>query len=191
MLIEAEAARLAGGDEAYRAAVRIVAADKVASVELKAISEALTARFGARAFSENASERQRTIMTSLVLPEERTRIETITPTFEAIRQLGQELLVAERRATEKLVVEIGQLLPAVTHLPNSVADVARDAALAAPAYRKEMDSFAAVAPMIWRDPVAVINAVESAMLKSAYRDQLAGVISPIRNSSESCAAQVG
>ena len=176
MLVEAETARLAGGGEAYRVAVRIVAADKEASTELRAISEALTARFGGRAFTENARERDRAIVKTLVSTEERAKLETITPTFEAIRRLSQELLTIERRAMEKFVKETQPLLPAVTSHRNTVVDVARDAALAAPAYRKELESFAAVAPMIWREPVAAIKAVEQSMLKSERRDQLAGVI---------------
>ena len=176
MLTEVEAARHAGGDQAYRAATRIFMADKDTSAELKDINTALTARFGSKAFTEIATLRDRATIATLLPPEDSGRLETITPTFEAIRRFGRELQMVERRVVERLVKETGLMLPAVTTHPNSVADAARDAALAAPAYRKEMDAFASAAPMIWRDPVEAIKAIERAMLQPGLGDQLADTL---------------
>lgn len=176
MLVEAEAAWHAGGAEAYRAASRIIMADKQASAELKAINAALTARFGSRAFTENTNEHGRAAVATLLPPEQGGRLEAITPTFEAIRRFGREQVVAERRVAAKTVTEAGALLPAVTAHPNSVADAALETALAAPAYRKDMDALTTLAPVIWRDPAAAIKAVEAAMLKPDQRDRLADVI---------------
>ena len=175
-MVEVEAARHAGGAEAYSAATRIILADKQASAELKAINAALTARFGSRAFTENANERDRAAIATLLPPEQRGRLEEITPTFEAIRRFGREQVVAERRIEVKTMNETGPLLPAVTTHAKTVADVALETALAAPAYRNEMDKVEALAPVIWRDPAAAIKAVESAMLKPEQRDRLADVI---------------
>ena len=173
---EVEAARHAGGAEAYSAATRIILADKQASAELKAIDEALTARFGSRAFTENAKDRDRAAIATLLLPEQRGRLETITPTLEAIRRFGREQVAAERRVEVKAMTETGSLLPAVTTHGKTVADVALETALAAPAYRKDMDKVAALAPVIWRDPAAAIKAVENTMQKPEQRDRLADVI---------------
>ena len=151
-------------------------ADKEASAELKAINGALTARFGSKAFTERADERDRAATMTRVPPEDRGRLETITPTFEAIRRFGRELAFAERRAEAQTMTESGPLLPAVTTHPNMIAEAALKAAYAAPAYRKEMDRVVALAPVIWRDPVTATKAVESAMLKPDQRDRLADVI---------------
>ena len=176
MLVEAEAAHHAGGAEAYSAATRIIQADKQASVELKVINEALTARFGSRAFTENANDRDRTATKTFLPPEQRGRLEKITPTFEAIRRFGREQAIAERRAEAQTMTETGPLLPAVTTHPNTVAEAALETALSAPAYRKDMDALTALAPVIWRDHAAATKAVESAMLKPDQRDRLADVI---------------
>lgn len=176
MLVEAETARHAGGAEAYSAAARIILADKEASAEMRAINAALTARFGLRAFTENANERDRVTVTTLVGPEERGRLEEITPTFEAIRRFGRELAFAERRAEAQTMTESGPLLPAVTAYQNTIAEAALKAAYATPAYRKKMDRVVALSPVIWRDPAAAIKAVEAAMLKPDQRDRLADVI---------------
>ncbi len=176
MLAEAEAARHAGGPDAYSAATRIILADKEASAELKAINDALTARFGARAFTGNSNERDRAAIAALLPPEQRGRLEEITPTFEAIRRFGRAQLAAERRIEVKTMNETGPLLPAVTTHPKTVAEVALEAARASPAYRKHMDEVAALAPVIWRDPAAATTAIEGAMLKPDQRDRLADVI---------------
>ena len=176
MLIEAESARHAGGAEAYSAATRIILADKQASAELKVIHEALTARFGSRTFTANANERDRAAIATLLPLEQRGRLESIAPTFEAIRRFGREQVAAERRVEVKTMNEIGPLLPAVTTHAKTVADAALETALAAPAYRNEMDKVAALAPVIWRDPAAAIKAIESTMQKPEQRDRLAEVI---------------
>jgi Ti-type conjugative transfer relaxase TraA len=176
MLVEAEAARHAAGDDAYSAATRIILADKQASAELKTINEALIARFGTRTFTQNANNRDRVAIVSLVAPEERSRLETITPTFEAIRRFGREQAVAERRVEVKTMNETGSLLPAITTHAKTVADAALETALAAPAYRNELDKVAALAPVIWRDPAAAIKAVETTIQKPEQRDRLADVI---------------
>ena len=176
MLVEAEAARHAGGDEAYGAAARIILADKGTSAELKAINAALTARFGSRAFTGNSSDRDRLEIAALLPPEERGQLEAITPTFEAIRRFGHEQVFAERRVEVKIMNDTGPLLPAVTTHPTSVADAARESALAATAYRKEMESFTALALVIWSDPIAATNRVERAILEPGQRDRLADVI---------------
>ena len=72
--------------------------------------------------------------------------------------------------------DTGPLLPAVATHAKTVADAALETALAAPAYRNEMDKVAALAPVIWRDPAAAIKAVESTMQKPEQRDRLAAVI---------------
>jgi hypothetical protein len=113
MLLEIEVARHAGGAEAYSAATRIILADKQASAELKLISAAPTARFGSRAFTQNANDRDSAAIATLVAAEHRGRPESITPTFEAIRRFGREQVAAERHVEEKIMTETGPLLPAV------------------------------------------------------------------------------
>ena len=176
MLGEIEAARHAGGAEAYSAATRIILADKQASAELKAVNEALTARFGSRAFTKNANDRDRAAISALLPPEQRGRLEEITPTFEAIRRFGREHAAAERRIEMKTMSENGPLLPAVTTHSKAVADVALETALAAPAYRNEMAKIDALAPVIWRDPAAAAKSLQSAILKPEQRGRLADVI---------------
>ena len=176
MLVEVEAARHAGGAEAYSAATRIILADTEASAELTSINVALTARFGFRAFTENANDRDRTAIATLLPPEQRGRVEAITPTFEAIRRFGREQVAAERRVEVKIMDTTGPLLPAVTTHAKTVADAALETALIAPAYRNEMDKVAALAPVIWRDPAAAIKAVESTIKKTEQQDRLADII---------------
>jgi BID domain of Bartonella effector protein (Bep) len=171
-----EAARHAGGADAYSAATRIILADKQASAELKVINEALAARFGAKAFTENANGRDRVAIVSLVAPDERSRLEDITPTFEAIRRFGREQVIAERRIEVKRMNDTGPLLPAIMTHSKSVVEVALETASAASAYRNEMNKVESLAPVIWRDPVAATKSLQSAMLKPEQRDRLADVI---------------
>ncbi|NKF31575.1 hypothetical protein HER21_34615, partial [Pseudomonas sp. BGM005] len=103
-LLEIEAVRTQGGDGAYKTAFALTAKDRSVVQEIKAVSEALTARFGWSAFSAKADAiAERNIVERM--PEDLTdeRRGKLTRLFEAVRRFAEEQHLAERRDRSKIV----------------------------------------------------------------------------------------
>ncbi|TCQ02440.1 plasmid mobilization system relaxase [Rhizobium sp. PP-F2F-G36] len=173
-LDEIEAIGRAGGAGAYRTAFTLATEDRRIVQEIKAVAEALTARFGWSAFTDKADETSKRIVAERMpdLPEaDRTEFEE---RFTAVRRFAAEQHFAEKRDPSRVVVAAAHdpralrddgstaalLLPAVTAFPASAEEEARDRVSASPLYRAERDALATAATRIWRDPQAAVLVIE-------------------------------
>ncbi|SES41121.1 Ti-type conjugative transfer relaxase TraA [Rhizobium sp. NFR03] len=173
-LDEIEAIGRAGGAGAYRTAFTLATEDRRIVQEIKAVAEALTARFGWSAFTDKADETSKRVVAERMpdLPEaDRTELEE---RFTAVRRFAAEQHFAEKRDPSRVVVAAAHdpralrddgstaalLLPAVTAFPASAEEEARDRVSASPLYRAERDALATAATRIWRDPQAAVLVIE-------------------------------
>ncbi|WEA60665.1 Ti-type conjugative transfer relaxase TraA [Rhizobium sp. BJ04] len=196
-LMEIEAVRSQGGDDAYKTAFAIAAEDRSVVQEIKAVSEALTARFGWSAFTAKADAvAERNIagrMPEDLIPGQG---ETLIKLFEAVKRFGDEQHLAERQDRSKIVAaasavstkepEVGpgkenaMLLPmlaAVTEFKTPVDEEARSRVLAAPLYRQQRGALANVARTIWRVPAAAVGKIEELLEKGFAADRIAAAVS--------------
>ncbi|TCM51103.1 plasmid mobilization system relaxase [Rhizobium sp. PP-F2F-G48] len=173
-LDEIEAIGRAGGAGAYRTAFALATEDRRIVQEIKAVAEALTARFGWSAFTDKADETSKRIVSERMpdMPEaDRAKLEQ---RFAAIRRFASEQHFVERRDPSRIVAAAAHdpvshrddggsaalLLPAVTAFPTSAEEEARTRVPASPLYRAERDALAGAATRIWRDPQAAVIAIE-------------------------------
>ncbi|PDT25806.1 Ti-type conjugative transfer relaxase TraA, partial [Rhizobium sp. L9] len=184
-LMEIEAVRNRGGDDAYKTAFALAAKDRRVVQEIKAVSEALSARFGWSAFTakadavaeRNMAER----MPDDVMVGER---EKLIHLFEAVKRFAEAQHLAERQDRSKVVAaasadprkENVPMLAAVTEFKTSVDEEARSRALAGPRYRQQRAALAAVAPTIWRDPVGAVDKIEELLVKGFAADRIAAAV---------------
>ncbi|EJT01388.1 Ti-type conjugative transfer relaxase TraA [Rhizobium sp. CCGE 510] len=190
-LVEIEAVRSQGGDDAYKTAFALTAKDRSVVQEIKAVSEALTARFGWSAFSAKADViAERNIVERM--PEDLTdeRRGKLTPLFDAVRRFADEQHLAERRDRSKVVAgasadlskEPGKedvmppMFAAVTEFKVPVDDEARSRALASPLYRQRRAALAEAAGMVWRDPADFVDKVEDLLGKGFAADRIAAAV---------------
>ncbi|EJC82637.1 hypothetical protein Rleg4DRAFT_4353, partial [Rhizobium leguminosarum bv. trifolii WSM2297] len=195
-LMEIEAVRTQGGDDAYKSAFALATEDRSVVQEIKAVSEALTARFGWSAFTakadavagRNVAER----MPEDLMPSQR---ETLINLFEAVKRFGHEQHLAERQDRSKIVAaasavptkepreEPGKdyatvlpMLAAVTEFKTPVDEEARSRVLAAPLYHQQRAALANTARTIWRDPAGAVSMIEELILKGFAADRIAAAV---------------
>ncbi|MBB2697636.1 UNVERIFIED_ORG: Ti-type conjugative transfer relaxase TraA [Rhizobium esperanzae] len=103
-LLEIEAVRTQGGDGAYKTAFALAAQDRTVVREIKAVSEALTARFGWSAFTAKADAIAERNMVER-MPEDLSagRREELTRLFEAVKRFDGEQHLAERQDRWRIV----------------------------------------------------------------------------------------
>ncbi|UVD59993.1 Ti-type conjugative transfer relaxase TraA (plasmid) [Rhizobium sp. Pop5] len=191
-LVEIEAVRRQGGDDAYKTAFVFAAEDLAVVQEIKAVSEALTERFGWRAFSSKADAvAERNMAERMPEDLESIRREKLIRLFEAVKRFAEEQHLAERRDRSKIVagasavpamesgrenVTVPPMLAAVTEFKTSVDDEARSRALAGPLYRQQRAALASVARTIWRDPAKVVGKIDDLLAKGFAADRIAAAI---------------
>ncbi|PDT14532.1 Ti-type conjugative transfer relaxase TraA [Rhizobium sp. J15] len=195
-LVEIEAVRSQGGDDAYKTAFALTAKDRSVVQEIKAVSEALTARFGWSAFSAKADViAERNIVERV--PEDLTdeRRGKLMRLFEAVRRFADEQHLAERRDRSKIVagasvdlrtetekgvgkenLPIPPMLAAVTEFKIPVDDEARSRALASPLYRQQRVALANAATTIWRDPAEVVGKIEELLQKGFAAERIGAAV---------------
>ncbi|NNH82568.1 BID domain-containing protein, partial [Rhizobium laguerreae] len=191
-LVEIEAVRERGGDDAYKTAFAFATEDRSIVQEVKAVSEALTARFGWSAFTSRADTvAERNVVERM--PEDLTdeRREKLARLFEAVKRFADEQHLAERRNRSKIVAaasadqgmeadkENAAVLPmlaAVTEFQTPVDEEARSRALATPLYRQQRAALAAVASTIWRDPAGAVGKIEELLQKGFAGERIAGAV---------------
>ncbi|AJC82322.1 conjugal transfer relaxase TraA 1 (plasmid) [Rhizobium etli bv. phaseoli str. IE4803] len=195
-LLEIEAVRSQGGDDAYKTAFALAAKDRSVVREIKAVSEALTARFGWSAFSAKADAiAERNIVERM--PEDLTdeRRGKLMRLFEAVRRFAEEQHLAERRDRSKIVAgasvdlrtetekgvgkenpPIPPMLAAVTEFKVPVDDEARSRALSAPLYRQQRVALANAATTIWRDPAEVVGKIEEFLQKGFAAERIGAAV---------------
>ncbi|APG95331.1 Ti-type conjugative transfer relaxase TraA [Sinorhizobium americanum] len=187
-LVEIEAVRKQGGDNAWKAAFAIAAEDRSLVQEVKAVSDALTARFGWSAFTAKADAIAERNMAER-MPEDLTneRRGKLTRLFEVIRRFSEEQHLAERKDRSNIVagasVEAGKetiavlpMLAAVTEFRIPVDDEARPRALAAQHYRHNRAALAETATRIWRDPAGAVDRIEDLIVKGFAVERIAEAV---------------
>ncbi|MBX5056885.1 Ti-type conjugative transfer relaxase TraA [Rhizobium lentis] len=195
-LMEIEAVRSQGGEDAYKTAFVLAAKDRRVVQEIKAVSEALSARFGWSAFTlkadavaeRNMAER----MPDDLMVGER---EKLIHLFEAVKRFAEEQHLAERQDRSKVVAaasadpgaakEKGRgkenatvlpMLAAVTEFKTAVEDEARSRVLSAPLYRQQRAALANAARTIWRDPAGAVGKIEELLAKGFAADRIAAAV---------------
>ncbi|MGO7136439.1 Ti-type conjugative transfer relaxase TraA [Rhizobium leguminosarum] len=184
-LVEIEAVRRQGGDDAYKTAFALATEDRSLVQEVKAVSEALTARFGWSAFTSNADALAERNMVER-MPEDftSTRREKLTRLFEAVKRFAEEQHLVERRDRSKIVAgasadpekENVPMLAAVTEFKNPIDEEARSRALTTPLYRHQRTALAAVASTIWRDPAGAVGTIEDLLAKGIAGERIAAAV---------------
>ncbi|MGR9294117.1 Ti-type conjugative transfer relaxase TraA [Rhizobium leguminosarum] len=184
-LTEIEAVRRQGGDDAYKTAFALATEDRSIVQEVKAVSEALTARFGWRAFTSKADAVGERNMVER-MPEDLASIrgEKLTRLFEAVKRFADEQHLAERRDRSKIVagasadqgMENVPMLAAVTEFRTAIDEEARSRVLSDPLYRQQRAALAAVASAIWRDPVDAVGKIEELLQKGFAGERIAAAV---------------
>ncbi|MGR9141163.1 Ti-type conjugative transfer relaxase TraA [Rhizobium leguminosarum] len=184
-LTEIEAVRRQGGDDAYKAAFALAAEDRSIVQEVKAVSEALTARFGWSAFTAKADAVGERNMVER-MPEDLASIrgEKLTRLFEAVKRFADEQHLVERRDRSKSVagasadqgMENVPMLAAVTEFRTAIDEEARSRVLSDPLYRQQRAALAAVASAIWRDPVDAVGKIEELLQKGFAGERIAAAV---------------
>ncbi|MBY5685681.1 BID domain-containing protein, partial [Rhizobium leguminosarum] len=187
-LVEIEAVRERGGDDAYKTAFALAAEDRSIVQEVKAVSEALTARFGWSAFTSKADAiAERNIAGRLPEDLASTRREKLVGLFEAVKRFAEEQHLAERRDRSKIVagasverknehVAVLPVLAAVTEFKTPVDEEARSRVLSAPLYRQQRAVLAEAARAIWRDPAGAVGKIEELLVKGFAGDRIAAAV---------------
>ncbi|TAU94918.1 Ti-type conjugative transfer relaxase TraA [Rhizobium leguminosarum] len=184
-LTEIEAVRRQGGDDAYKTAFALAAKDRTIVQEVKAVSEALTARFGWSAFTAKADAVGERNMVER-MPEDLASIrgEKLTRLFKAVKRFADEQHLAERRDRSKIVagasadqgMENVPMLAAVTEFRTAIDEEARSRVLSDPLYRQQRAALAAVASAIWRDPVGAVGKIEELLQKGFAGERIAAAV---------------
>ncbi|MDG4674737.1 Ti-type conjugative transfer relaxase TraA [Shinella sp. 838] len=184
-LVEIEAIRERGGEGAYKTAFAYAGVDRALVQEVKAVNDALTARFGWSAFTAKAdavAERHIAVrMPDELSPE---RQDKLTRLFVVVRRFAEEQHLAERQDRSKIVagasvaavpeaVTVLPMLAAVTEFKTPVEEEARIRATAAAHYRHHRTAFAETAKRVWRDPAGGIEKIEALLAKGFAGDRIA------------------
>lgn len=185
---EIEAVRARGGEGAYETAFVLAAEDRAVVQEIKAVSEALTARFGWNAFTEKADLIAERNMADR-LPEEmdaqkRTELRAV---FESVRRFADAQHQAERQDRSRIVAPapyggeiegaVPPMLAAVTEFRTSAQDEARQRALDTAQYRQQRAALGEIASRIWRDPAAAVAKIEGVIVQGFAADRIAAAMS--------------
>ena len=187
-LNEIEAVREREGEEAYKTAFRLAAEDRSVVRKIKAVSEALTARFGWSAFTSRADhiagsnmiERMPEGMT----PEKRVELAKL---LAAVKRFADEQHIVERQDRSQIVAAApyqpgadaslpAPMLAAVTEFRQPIEEEARGRALTAPQYKQQRAELAEAAIRIWRDAVAAISKIEGLIIKGFATERIAAAV---------------
>lgn len=188
-LVEIEKIRERGGDDAYKTAFAYAVKDRQLVQEVKAVNDALTARFGWSAFTTKADAVAERNMAER-MPEDLApeRREKLLRLFTVVRRFSEEQHLAEKQDRSKIVagasVEIGKeaipmlpMLAAVTEFETPVEDEARNRAGAVAHYRHHRAALADTAAFVWRDPAGAVGKIEELIVKGFAGERIAAAIS--------------
>ncbi|WP_331375335.1 Ti-type conjugative transfer relaxase TraA [Sinorhizobium chiapasense] len=195
-LSEIEAVRKQGGDDTYETAFALAVKDRAVVQEIKAVSDALTARFGWSAFTSRAdavAERNMTErMPEDVTPEKR---DELTRLFQSVRRFAEAQHLAERQDRSRIVagasadpgkenadpaketIAVLPMLAAVTEFRTPVDEEARSRAVSAPLYRRDRAALAEAAGRIWRDPAGAVAKIEDLLMKGFAAERISAAVS--------------
>ena len=191
-LTEIEAVRESGGEGAYKAAFEYAAEERSLAKEMKAVGDALTARFGWSAFTDKADKYAERQMVDR-MPEgmaDGKRAE-LTTLFAAVRRFNEQQHLVERRDPSRIAVPAAYdpaatpemlkppalpMLAAVTEFKISAEDEARTRALEVPRYKQQRAVLAETAQRVWRDPAASLAMIEDLVVKGVDPERIARAI---------------
>jgi len=188
-LVEIEAIRNRGGDDAYKTAFTYAVEDRLLVQEVKAVNDALTARFGWSAFTAKADAvAERNMAERMPEDLDPERCNKLTRLFTVIRRFAEEQHLAERQDHSKIVggasVEAGEeavrvlpILAAVTEFRAPVEEEAQARASAAAHYRHHRAALAETATLIWRDPAGAVVKIEELVVKGFAGERIAAAVS--------------
>lgn len=187
-LVEIEAVRERGGQDAYKTAFAYAAADRLLVQEVKAVNDALTGRFGWSAFTQKADTVAERNMVER-MPEDLApdRREKLARLFAVVRRFAEEQHLAERRDRSKIVagasVEPGRetmpvlpMLAAVTEFKTPVEDEARERVRAVAHYGHNRAVLVETAARLWRDPAGAVDKIEALVVKGFAGDRIAAAV---------------
>ncbi|TPN81002.1 Ti-type conjugative transfer relaxase TraA [Mesorhizobium sp. CU2] len=188
-VVEIEAIRERGGDDAYKTAFAYAVEDRLLVQEVKAVNETLTARFGWSAFTTRADAVAGRNMVER-MPEDLApdRREKLARLFAVVRRFAEEQNMIERQDPAKIVagasVAPGReaiaplpMLAAVTEFKTPVDEEARERALAARDYRHHRAELAETARRMWRDPAGAVTKIEDLVVKGFAGERIAAAVS--------------
>jgi len=187
-LVEIEAIRERGGPDAYKTAFAYAVEDRLLVQEVKAVNEALTARFGWSAFTEKADAiAERNMVERMPDDLAPDRREKLARLFVVVRRFAEEQHLAERKDRSKAVagasVEPGKetsavlpMLAAVTEFKTSVEDDARGRACEVAHYSHNRAALVETALRIWRDPAGSVDRIEALILKGFAGERIAAAV---------------
>ncbi|WFU86339.1 Ti-type conjugative transfer relaxase TraA [Rhizobium sp. CC1099] len=187
-LSEIEAIRLAGGEEAYQTAFLFAAVDRSVVQEIKAVSQALTVRFGRSAFTNKANEHvERNAMERMPEDLGQDKREELVRLFTAVKRFADAQHQAERQDRSRIVAAAAfdperqktaapPLLAAVTEFKAPVEEDAKATAMSTPHYQQRRAAFAEAAISIWRDPAGAVTTIEALITKGIVADRIAAAV---------------
>ncbi|MFU0507306.1 Ti-type conjugative transfer relaxase TraA [Pseudaminobacter sp. NGMCC 1.201702] len=191
-LNEIEAVREKSGEGAYKTAFAYASDKRSLVQEMKAVGEALTARFGWSAFTEKADQYAQKQMVAR-MPEgvSEAKRQELTTLFAAVRRFNELQYLAERRDPSRIAAPVAYdpakapemsrppalpMLAAVTEFAATVADEAKPRALEVPRYRQQRAALAEAAQRVWRDPAAALAMIEDLVAKGIEPQRIARAV---------------
>ncbi|MES4992540.1 Ti-type conjugative transfer relaxase TraA [Agrobacterium radiobacter] len=191
-LKEIEAVREKGGEGAYKTAFAYASEERTPVQEMKAVGEALTARFGWSAFTDKADQYAQKHMVDR-MPEGMPREDQdqLAALFMAVRRFNELQYLAEKRDPSRVVAPAAYdparapdmsappalpMLAAVTEFKSSVDDEARRRAAEGALYKQQRAALGDVAQRIWRDPSATLATIEELVTKGIDPDRIARAV---------------
>ena len=187
-LAEIEAVRERGGQDAYKTAFAYAVEDRVLVQEVKALDEALTARFGWSAFTEKAdASAERAMVDCMPDGLGSDKREELVRLFAVVRRFAREQHLAERKDRSKVVagasVEPGAeqravlpMLAAVTAFRTPLEEEARARALQVAHYAHNRAALVETAARIWRDPAGAVDTIEALVAKGVAGERIAAAV---------------
>lgn len=189
---EIEAVRERGGEGAYKTAFAYAAEERSLVQEMKAVGEALSARFGWSAFTGKADQYAQKQMIDR-MPEGMTpeRSQELAVLFSQVRRFNELQHHAERRDPTRIVAPAAHdpssvpemskppalpMLAAVTDFAVPLDDEARRRAMDIPSYRQSRAGLAETARRIWRDPAAALATIEDLVTKGVDPERIARAV---------------
>jgi len=184
-LKEIEAVREKGGEGAYKTAFAYAAEERSLVQEMKAVGEALTARFNWCAYT------QKHIVDRMPGGMPRDDQDRLVTLFGAVRRFNELQYLAEKRDPSRVIAPAAYeparapemsapptlpMLEAVTEFKTSVDDEASRRAAEAALYRQKRAALGDVAQRIWRDPSTTLATIEDLVTKGIDPDRIARAV---------------
>ncbi len=183
--------RQQGGEDAWRKGVDMLRQDAGLMSEIRAVNNALNARYGFAAFTDEADELAARTIEDRTPADARKALAEEAPRLSEVRAVSAALYYGEKRE-QALVAKVDQvpsapaviaapaekpapMFAAVTSFSEGVEQVATRRALARPHVEKDLAELAAEARKVWADParaVATIRARIEAGTGSRLRDEI-------------------